>query len=184
MPDAYIEDVVRVMVEANWHTYQVLTKRADRLQKLLSGRLRFAATQLISGGASVSRIKRYGLPAYRSLAGGSRSCPIPLSRTALAGLGRFRPCGIHWVIVGGESGRGARPMEEAWVERIYQCCAAGDVPFFFKQWGGVHKSKPVVRCMARHTTICLQRVAAPLPPRKDRFLQLPRSCQNPQLSNG
>ena len=49
--------------------------------------------------------------------------------------------GIHWVIVGGESGPGARPMQVAWVEEIYQRCRAAGVPFFFKQWGGVHKSR-------------------------------------------
>lgn len=49
--------------------------------------------------------------------------------------------GIHWVIVGGESGPGARPMEIAWVEGIYHQCRAAGVPFFFKQWGGVHKSR-------------------------------------------
>ena len=56
-------------------------------------------------------------------------------------LGDVDLTGIHWVIVGGESGRGARPMEQAWVERLRDQCAAADVKFFFKQWGGVRKSK-------------------------------------------
>jgi protein gp37 len=58
----------------------------------------------------------------------------------LEDLGRMNLRGIHWVIVGGESGPGARPMEEAWVRNVHAECLAHDIPFFFKQWGGVRKA--------------------------------------------
>ena len=57
----------------------------------------------------------------------------------LEDLGKINLTGIHWVIVGGESGPGARPIESEWVESIQKQCAASRVPFFFKQWGGVRK---------------------------------------------
>ena len=78
VPDAYIEDVVRVMVEANWHTYQVLTKRSDRLRDLLSTKLRFAAGQRhIWWGVSVED-KKYGLPRIDASACGAGRCQVPL----------------------------------------------------------------------------------------------------------
>jgi protein gp37 len=59
----------------------------------------------------------------------------------LEGLGRFRLTGIHWVIVGGESGHGARPLKKEWVTAIRDQCLDAGIPFFFKQWGGVHKKR-------------------------------------------
>jgi protein gp37 len=142
VPDGYIEDVVRVMVDANWHTYQVLTKRADRLQHMLSTRLRFATDQRhIWWGVSVEN-KNYGLPRIEHL----RTTPVAVRflsiEPLLEDLGdKLDLSGIDWAIVGGESGHGARPMEQEWVERVRELCRAQNVFFFFKQWGGVHKSK-------------------------------------------
>jgi protein gp37 len=170
VPDAYIEEVVRVMVDANWHTYQVLTKRSDRLQDLLATKLRFAADQRhIWWGVSVED-KRYGLPRIEHL----RSTPAALKflsvEPLLEDLGDFDISGIDWAIVGGESGRGARPMERAWVERIQRLCGDTGVAFFFKQWGGVHKSKTGRAINGKTYDEMPERVVAPMPARAARLL--------------
>lgn len=141
VPDEYIEAVVRVMVAANWHTYQVLTKRADRLRSLLSGRLRFAAEQRhIWWGVSVED-KKYGLPRIKDLQAAPAAVRFLSIEPLLESLGQFDLNGIDWAIIGGESGHGARPMSEAWVQDILRQCYAQNTLFFFKQWGGVQKSK-------------------------------------------
>jgi protein gp37 len=140
VPDAYIEDVAGVMVEANWHTYQVLTKRSDRLLKLLSTKLKFAAKQRhIWWGVSVED-KRYGLPRVEHLRQSPAAVKFLSIEPLLEDIGSFDISEIDWAIVGGESGRGARPMESAWVENLLKLCQRKKVAFFFKQWGGVHKS--------------------------------------------
>ena len=140
VPDAYIEDVVRVMVEANWHTYQVLTKRSERLRELLSTRLSFAANQRhIWWGVSVED-KRYGLPRVQHLRSAPAAVKFLSIEPLLEDLGSFNISGIDWAIIGGESGHGARPMDERWVRKLLKLCRREDVDFFFKQWGGVRKS--------------------------------------------
>lgn len=139
--DDYIEQVANVMVTASWHTFQVLTKRADRLRQLLSGKLRIAAAASnIWWGVSVEN-RKYGLPRIELL----RQAPARLRflsiEPLLEDLGDLNLRGIHWAIVGGESGRGARPMKCDWVLSILRQCRAQRVQFFFKQWGGVHKKK-------------------------------------------
>ena len=141
VPDEYVVRVARVMTEAGWHTYQVLTKRADRLQRLLSGKLGFAAAaKNIWWGVSVEN-KRHGLPRIDLL----RHAPAQLRflsiEPLLEDLGDFDLTGIQWVIVGGESGGGARPMRHEWVTSILRQCREQGVRFFFKQWGGVRKKK-------------------------------------------
>jgi protein gp37 len=141
VPDGYIEDVVRVMVEANWHTYQVLTKRSDRLRDLLSTKLQFASRQShIWWGVSVED-KKYGLPRVEHL----RSAPAAVKFLSIAplleDLGSFDISGINWAIIGGESGTGARVMDKRWVVNLLKLCRREGVDFFFKQWGGVRKSK-------------------------------------------
>ncbi len=139
VPDAYIEDVVRVMVEANWHTYQVLTKRSERLMEMLNGPLRFAANyQHIWWGVSVED-KRYGLPRLEHLRQTQATMKFLSIEPLLEDLGSFDISDVDWAIVGGESGRGARPVRREWVESILRICRENHVPFFFKQWGGVHK---------------------------------------------
>ena len=141
VPNWYIEQVVRVMQMANWHTYQVLTKRADRMREMLSGALSFAAQEKhIWWGVSVED-KKFGLPRIDLLRKAPAAMKFLSVEPLLEDLGDVDFGGIDWVIVGGESGHGARPMEEAWVQKIKQQCKAAKVAFFFKQWGGVHKSK-------------------------------------------
>jgi protein gp37 len=168
VPDSYIEHVVRVMVEANWHTYQVLTKRSQRLQKLLNTKLRFTENHRhIWWGVSVED-KRYGLPRVDHI----RSAPAAIRflsvEPLLEDLGDFDLTGIHWVIVGGESGHGARTMEQAWVERILELCVRKDVAFFFKQWGGIHKFKAGRVLHGKTFSYMPERVVSRFPSRKDR----------------
>lgn len=140
VPDAYIEDVVAVMVQANWHTYQVLTKRSERLRDLLSTRLKFAAKKRhIWWGVSVED-KHYGIPRVEHLRASPAAVKFLSIEPLLEDLGDFDISRIHWAIVGGESGHGARRMEKEWVEKILKLCRRQEVSFFFKQWGGVHKS--------------------------------------------
>lgn len=139
VPDDYIERVVRVMEAANWHTYQVLTKRSERLRDLLQGRLRFAAClPHIWWGVSVEN-RRHGLPRIDHLRAARPAMGMLSVEPLLEDLGEVDLAGIAWVIVGGESGHGARPLQPAWVESMQRQCAAAGVPFFFKQWGGTRK---------------------------------------------
>lgn len=139
VPDDYIEAVAQVMVKANWHTYQVLTKRSPRMAKLLKGKLRFAAeSRHIWWGVSVEN-REYGLPRVRDLRESPAAVRFLSIEPLLEDLGKFSLRGIHWVIVGGESGHGARPLQKEWVTAIRDQCSQAGVPFFFKQWGGVRK---------------------------------------------
>jgi protein gp37 len=141
VPEDYIEAVANVMVKADWHTYQVLTKRSIRMAKLLSTRLRFAArAPHIWWGVSVED-KRYGLARIPDLQSAPAVVRFLSVEPLLEDLGALDLRGIHWVIVGGESGRGARPMKRDWVVSIRDQCVIADVPFFFKQWGGLHKKR-------------------------------------------
>ena len=139
VPDGYIERVTRVMQMANWHTYQVLTKRAGRLQQMLQNQLSFAA-QLdhIWWGVSVED-QRYGVPRIELLRQAPAAVRFLSVEPLLEDIGKIDLTGINWVIVGGESGAGARPMRESWVVPLREQCQAAGIPFFFKQWGGVHK---------------------------------------------
>ena len=141
IPDSFIIQVAEVMMMANWHTYQVLTKRADRLQRLLSGPLKFATeSSHIWWGVSVENIK-HGKPRIGRLRNTPASMKFLSIEPLLEDLGDVNLAGIDWVIVGGESGRGARPIEEEWVVNLLKSCRQYKVPFFFKQWGGVNKKK-------------------------------------------
>jgi protein gp37 len=141
VPDAYIEQVVRVMQLANWHTYQVLTKRAERLRSLLASKLSFAAElKHIWWGVSVED-RKHGIPRIAKLRDAAAAVRFLSIEPLLEDLGKIDLTDIHWVIVGGESGAGARPMKEDWVDHIREQCCAVDVPFFFRQWGGVRKSE-------------------------------------------
>ncbi len=141
VPNEYITAVTTVMLHANWHTYQVLTKRAERLRQLLSTTLRDAAhASHIWWGVSVED-KKYGTPRIDHLRGAPAAVRFLSIEPLLEDLGPLDLTGIHWVIVGGESGRGARPMQPAWVRAIKEQCEKQGSLFFFKQWGGVQKSK-------------------------------------------
>jgi protein gp37 len=140
VPDNYIADVVDVMHQANWHTFQILTKRSERLRDLLNTRFSTSAVAPhLWWGVSVED-RKYGLPRIAHLQATSARVRFLSIEPLLEDLGRLDLAGISWVIVGGESGPGARPMDPAWVRSIRDQCQAAAVPFFFKQWGGVRKS--------------------------------------------
>lgn len=141
VPDGFIESVAHVMAQASWHTYQVLTKRPNRMRALLETRLGFAARlQHIWWGVSVEN-RQHGLPRIAELRSSPASVRFLSIEPLLEDLGTLELSDIHWVIVGGESGPGARLMKREWVVGIRRQCRQGGVPFFFKQWGGIHKSK-------------------------------------------
>jgi len=139
VPDDYVLAVAKVMQSADWHTYQVLTKRSIRMRKLLSGKLSFIANlPHIWWGVSVED-KQYGIPRLEDLRSSAGAVRFLSVEPLLEDLGPLDLSGIHWVIVGGESGPGARPLERSWVESLRSQCRKASVPFFFKQWGGVRK---------------------------------------------
>jgi protein gp37 len=142
VPDEYIEKVARVMVAANWHTYQILTKRAERLHDLLKGRLHFASQQNhIWWGVSVEN-KQHGLPRIELLRNSPAQIRFLSVEPLLESLGALNLKKIDWVIVGGESGPGARPIDIEWVRDIRNQCKKAEVAFFFKQWGASARKKP------------------------------------------
>jgi protein gp37 len=141
VPQTYIAQVARVMMEANWHTYQVLTKRSNRLMEMLNGPLRFATqTRHIWWGVSVENIK-HGKPRIQHIQQTPAKVKFLSVEPLLEDLEHVNLSDIDWVIVGGESGPGARPMKEAWVNGLLRDCRHYKVPFFFKQWGGVQKKR-------------------------------------------
>lgn len=137
--DEYIRSVFEVMAQADWHIYQVLTKRAPRLRDITK---RFPSSLVeprhIWLGVSVED-RKYGLPRIDQLRDSSASVRFLSVEPLLEDLGQLDLRGIDWVIVGGESGPGARPMQREWVVSIRDQCADANVPFFFKQWGGIQK---------------------------------------------
>ncbi len=139
IPTEYIIRVARIMEKANWHTFQVLTKRSGRMRNLLEGELRFISQAAhIWWGVSVED-RQYGLPRINDLRSARTKVRFLSIEPLLEDMGCIKLSGIHWVIVGGESGAGARPMQRAWVESIRNQCNVAKVPFFFKQWGGFRK---------------------------------------------
>lgn len=139
IPTEYVGRVGEVMRLAHWHVFQVLTKRHDRMLELLAGELAWMANlSNVAYGVSVEN-RAYGLPRIASL----RETPARIRflsvEPLLEDLGPLNLHGIDWVIVGGESGPRARPMQRDWVIRIRRECRNQGVPFFFKQWGGVRK---------------------------------------------
>jgi protein gp37 len=135
IPKAHIAAVFDTMEKANWHTYQVLTKRSSLLQKFVNDRYKHQPVPPhIWLGVSVENEQAKSRIAHLQKANASiRFLSIePL----IAPVGRISLGNIHWVIVGGESGPHARPMKEEWAIDIRNQCTAARVPFFFKQWGG------------------------------------------------
>jgi len=168
VPDEYIMAVATVMLYANWHTYQVLTKRADRLEHLLNTKLGFAAAAPhIWWGVSVED-KKYGLPRVKHLRRAPASIRFLSIEPLLEDLGILDLSRIHWVIVGGESGHGARPMKPSWVEAIKDQCDAQGILFFFKQWGGIQKAKTGRHLHGRTYDAMPACAAAPILPRPER----------------
>ena len=139
VPTEFIARVGHVMRRADWHIFQVLTKRHDRLRALLSNELRWMGDlPHVAFGVSVEN-RQYGLPRIQALQGTPASIRFLSIEPLLDDLGALDLAGIDWAIVGGESGPHARPMLREWVVRIRRQCRQQRVPFFFKQWGGVRK---------------------------------------------
>lgn len=141
VPDDYICRVAEVMRQADWHTYQVLTKRAERMAQLLHTKLMFAAEcSHVWWGVSVEN-RQHGLPRVRYLQSAPAGLRFLSVEPLLESLGSIDLSGIHWVIVGGESGAGARPVKGEWVRELRGQCQREGVAFFFKQWGGFQKAR-------------------------------------------
>jgi protein gp37 len=139
VPTSFIVKVFQVMKAANWHIFQVLTKRPERLQKLANSEL-YGLTDCpnIWLGVSVEN-RSQGLPRVNYLRRTPASTRFLSIEPLLEDLGKIDLREIDWVIVGGESGAKARPMSPEWVRSIRDQCAENDTSFFFKQWGGRNK---------------------------------------------
>jgi len=133
VPDSFIHHVFKVMAQAHWHIFQVLTKRAERLAKL-APQLRWSKN--IWQGVSVENSDyTWRIDHLRKVPAEVRFISVePL----LGPISDLPLQGISWVIVGGESGPGFRPVQPAWVREIRSQCTRSGVPFFFKQWGGLN----------------------------------------------
>jgi protein gp37 len=136
VPAPYIDRVFDVMCRAYWHQYQVLTKRSDRLLEL-NPALKWQPQ--IWMGVSVEN-EDYLFRVEHLKRTGAKTKFLSIE-PLLGPLHRVNLRGIDWVIVGGESGPGARPVDPEWVREIRDRCTAARIPFFFKQWGGVFKSR-------------------------------------------
>ena len=144
VPTDFILRAFAVMNRANWHQFQILTKRSGRLLRLDT---QLPWTQHIWMGVSVENAD------YIHRIDHLRQTGAAVKFLSLEPLLGPLPCldltGIDWVIVGGESGPGARAMDEQWVTTIRDQCVVGNVPFFFKQWGGINKKKAGRRLQGR-----------------------------------
>ena len=136
VPLSYIKDVFQIMTRAGWHQYQILTKRSERL---LEFNQQLPWKPHIWMGVSVENADYvHRIDHLRQTNAHLKFLSVePL----LGALPNLRLHGIDWVIVGGESGPGARPMRPEWVAEIRDQCQHAGVAFFFKQWGGVNKKK-------------------------------------------
>jgi protein gp37 len=136
VPTDFIHQAFRVMGRADWHRFQVLTKRSRRLRELAPT---LGWAENIWMGVTVeSADYLFRVDDLRATSAAIRFLSLePL----LGPLPDIDLDGINWVIVGGESGPGARPIDPEWVLDIRDQCARGEVPFFFKQWGGMHKKR-------------------------------------------
>jgi len=132
VPFAFIDQVMAVMEQTPQHTYQILTKRAARMRKYFSKRIPPTNAWL---GVSVEN-KKHGLPRIDQLRDIPASIRFLSIEPLLEDLGKISLDNIHWVIVGGESGPKARPMQPEWVANIKRQCHQEHASFFFKQWGG------------------------------------------------
>ena len=141
VPASFVQDVFETMAVADWHTFQVLTKRADRMRQIV-GRLprRLQRLPHVWLGVSVED-RKYGVPRIAELRRTPAAVRFLSVEPLLEDIGRLDLRKIDWVIVGGESGPRARPMQERWVVSLRDQCRAASVPFFFKQWGGKRKGK-------------------------------------------
>lgn len=136
VPFDYLKKVFATMAKADWHIFQILTKRSERLAVI--GKQLYWPENVWMGVSVENDDYKYRISHLASLRCAVRFLSVepllgPISDLPLQGM--------DWVIVGGESGPGARPMHPHWVRSIRDRCVQARVPFFFKQWGGVHKSR-------------------------------------------
>lgn len=132
VPDDYVDQVMDVIRRTPQHTYQILTKRAERLPSYFSDR---PVPENVWLGVSVED-RKYGVPRIDLLRKVDAKIRFLSVEPLLEDLGEFDLTNIHWVIVGGESGKNARPMDPSWVRSIRSQCEEAGAAFFFKQWGG------------------------------------------------
>lgn len=136
--ETFIREVWRIMERAYWHSFQILTKRPDRMLHLLSNG-DFPVLPNVWLGTSVENVD------YLQRMDFLRQVPASIRFISFEPL--LGPIedpdlkGIHWAIVGGESGPRARPMEQWWVDQLFEACEREGVAFFFKQWGGKRKKR-------------------------------------------
>jgi protein gp37 len=136
IPLDFIQRVFDIMRRAHWHRFQVLTKRSGRMAELAPV-LEWSANVWIGVSIETSKFL-YRADHLSAVPAGTRFLSLePL----LGPMPALDLKGMQWVIVGGESGPGARPMKEEWVLEIRDRCVSAGVPFFFKQWGGVNKKR-------------------------------------------
>ena len=154
VPTAFIVDCFVVMAEANWHTYQVLTKRPERWAEVTAAviaRLGYWPNNVLPGTSVENRAALARLE-HLAKAGDSQAVRMISVEPLLESLGdpaelaaRLKACGIGWVITGGEAGWKARPAELDWFRQVRDACALAGVPFFHKQHGGVGMDKEAKR---------------------------------------
>jgi protein gp37 len=131
VPDAFIECVFETMRRASWHVFQILTKRAERLAEMAT-QLRWPRN-VWQGVSTESEEYVYRIKLLRQVPAAVRFVSV---EPMLGRIKRLPLRGIHWVIVGGESGPNFRRINPDWVREIRDQCLTANVPFFFKQWGG------------------------------------------------
>jgi protein gp37 len=134
IPFEFLDEVFSVIERTPQHTYQILTKRAARMSKYFSLENRVVPANAWLGVSVEDR--EYGLPRIDELREVEAQIRFLSIEPLLENLGTINLAGIHWVIVGGESGPKARPMRPEWVQSIKEQCETADTAFFFKQWGG------------------------------------------------
>ena len=136
VPDEYIREVWSIMQRADWHVYQILTKRPENMRQILE-RLKLPVLPHVWLGTSVESADfKWRIKELQKVAATVRFISFePL----ISDIGAVDLAGIHWAIVGGESGPKARPIEQKWVEKLQRSCAHQGTAFFFKQWGGTNK---------------------------------------------
>jgi len=134
IPLAYIQRVFATMRDCPHHTFQVLTKRSERLAEF-APQLPWPKNVWMGVSVEDARV----LSRVRELQGVPAAVRFLSLEPLIGPLDGLPLNGIHWVIVGGESGPKARPMRKGWVTSIFRQCRSARVPFFFKQWGGVRK---------------------------------------------
>lgn len=145
VPFAYIEQVIAVIHETPQHVYQILTKRPKRMARYFAKR---AVPDNAWLGVTVED-RRYGVPRIDPLQSIDARVRFLSVEPLLEDVGELSLDGIHWVIVGGESGAKARPMNIGWARNVRDQCAKDNVAFFFKQWGA-HGEDGVKRAKARN----------------------------------